>query len=166
MTPVRTLPLLVPLVLALAGCTQFAIRSDHDRTADFSRLRTYAWLPLAEVAPADQRVLDRYIDARIRSAVDAELGAKGCRPAGSEPPDFFLNYRLVTESTEQQRTGSRSYLLGARWEGWSGVDPKSAPSCHTRVRKFVAAIRSCIHSRSSFGSNTDHCVPSMIDSAM
>jgi hypothetical protein len=122
MTRVRTLLLLVPLVLALAGCSQFAIRSDHDRTADFTRLRTYAWLPLGDVAPADQRVLDRYIDARIRSAVDAELGAKGCRPAGSEPPDFFLNYRLVTESTEQQRTDSRSYLLGARWDGWSGIE--------------------------------------------
>jgi hypothetical protein len=52
-----------------------------DPNADFARLQTYAWLPLQEAAPADQRVLDRYIDSRIRKAVDRELGGKGFRPA-------------------------------------------------------------------------------------
>jgi hypothetical protein len=51
-------------------------------------------------------------------------------------------------------------------KAYSGVAPNSAPSRQVRVRKFEAAIRSCIHSRSSLGSNTDHWVPSMIDSAM
>src|SRR5215210_5147529 len=48
----------------------------------------------------------------------------------------------------------------------AGVEPKSAPSLHVRVRKLPTAIRSWIHSFSSLGSNTLHCVPSMIDSAM
>ena len=39
----------------------------------------------------------------------------------------------------------------------AGVEPNSAPSLHVRVRKFVTAIRSWIHSFSSFGSNTLHC---------
>src|SRR5215207_4313714 len=47
-----------------------------------------------------------------------------------------------------------------------GVEPNSAPSFQVRVRKFETAIRSWIHSFSSLGSNTLHCVPSMIDSAM
>jgi hypothetical protein len=109
------------LALALGGCSQFAIRSEHDRSADFARLRTYAWLPLDEVAPADQRVLDRYIDARIRSAVASELGAKGYRPAGSEQPDFFLNYRLATAPAEQVKGSPRSYF-GAGWGGWPGIE--------------------------------------------
>ena len=46
----------------------------------------------------------------------------------------------------------------------SGVAPNSAPSRQMRVRKFDAEIRSRSHSRSSLGSNTAHCVPSMIDS--
>jgi Domain of unknown function (DUF4136) len=114
--------LAIPLSFALGGCSQFAVRAEHDQSADFGRLRTYAWLPLSEAAPADQRVLDRYIDARIRSAVDTALGAKGYRPAGSDPPDFFLNYRVVSDTAEQEGIASRSYLLGARWEGWSGVE--------------------------------------------
>jgi len=56
-------------LLILAGCSQFTVRSDWDRSADFRALRTYAWLPLSEAAPADQRVLDRAIDARIRTDV-------------------------------------------------------------------------------------------------
>ena len=47
---------------------------------------------------------------------------------------------------------------------WSGEEPNSAPSRHVRVRNVDAAMRSWIHSFSSLGSNTDHCVPSMIDS--
>ena len=47
----------------------------------------------------------------------------------------------------------------------AGVAPNSAPSFQVRVRKFETAIRSWIHSFSSLGSNTLHCVPSMIDSA-
>jgi len=114
--------LAIPLVIAVGGCSQFAVRADRDPSANFSRLRTYAWLPLSEAAPAYQRVLDRYIDARIRSAVDTALGTKGYRPAGSDPPDFFLNYRVVSDTAEQEGIASRSYLLGARWEGWSGVE--------------------------------------------
>ncbi len=48
----------------------------------------------------------------------------------------------------------------------SGVVPKSAPSRHTLVRKLDVEIRSRVQSRSSLGSNTDHWVPSMIDSEM
>ena len=131
--------LAIPLLIAVGGCSQFAVRADQDRSADFSRLHTYAWLPLSEAAPADQRVLDRYIDARIRSAVDTELGAKGRRPAASAPPDFFLNYRVVTDTEEQEGAASRSYLLGARWEGWSGVEGVYRDTYHAGTL-YLAAI--------------------------
>ena len=125
MTRLRPLPLLVPLVLALAGCTQFAIRSDHDRTADFSRLRTYGWLPLGDVAPAVRQAADTDGPA---AAVDAFFTAlcPGLWADIDEPvKDRYRNNAamLFAESTEQQGTASRSYLLGARWEGWSGIEP-------------------------------------------
>jgi hypothetical protein len=112
--------LLAILALALGGCSQFAIRSDHDRTADFTRFHTYAWLPLAEANPSDQRVLDRYVDTRIRRAVDTELRAKGYQPAGSGGADFLLNYRLTTEPASAVK-GS-PYLYGSGWLGWPGAE--------------------------------------------
>ena len=86
--------LLLLAVVAAAACSQFRERVEYDPGADFARLHTYAWLPLSEVDPADQRVLDRYIDRRIREAVARTLGAKGYAPAGGGAPDFLLNYRV------------------------------------------------------------------------
>jgi len=105
--------------LALVACSQFSVRAKQDPGADFSRLQTYAWLPLDQVDPADQRVLDRYIDGRIRAAVDHELGAKGYRPATGEP-DFWLNYRLATDPGDALRGGRRFYY-GIGW-GWPGAE--------------------------------------------
>jgi hypothetical protein len=37
-------------------------------------------LPPEQAAPADQLVQDRYLDRRLRAAVDTELRAKGFTP--------------------------------------------------------------------------------------
>lgn len=119
------LRLIPPLLLALAiagACSRFTIRSGYDRSADFSRLRTYAWLPLDEAAREDQRVLDRYIDARIRTDVAKALGAKGYHPAGSAAPDFLLNYRLATAPAESVKGDPSRYFYGAGWYGWPGIE--------------------------------------------
>jgi len=113
---------LVLLVLVAGGCSRFDIRSRHDPAADFGRLRTYAWLSPSEAAPADQRVLNRFIDARIRRATDTELGAKGYRAAGDEPSDFLLNYRLTTAPTSDFHGDPAYSFAGAGWWGWPGSE--------------------------------------------
>jgi hypothetical protein len=129
--------LVLSLALALAGCSQFNIRSARDPGVDFTRLQTYAWMPLDQIDPADQRVLDRYIDTRIRAAVDRELGAKGYRPATGEP-DFFLNYRVSTDAGSAVKGGWRP-AHGAGWGNW--------PAAETLLREnydagtlYIAAI--------------------------
>jgi hypothetical protein len=111
---------LVLSALALVACSQFSVRAKQDPSADFSKLHTYAWLPLDEVDPADQRMLDRYLDTRIRKAVDTELGAKGYRPATGEP-DFWLNYRLATDPGDAVKGGRRFYY-GPGWGAWPGAE--------------------------------------------
>jgi hypothetical protein len=111
---------LVLSALALVACSQFSVRAKQDPSADFSKLQTYAWLPLDQVDPADQRMLDRYLDTRIRKAVDTELGAKGYRPATGEP-DFWLNYRLATDPGDAVKGGRRFYY-GPGWGAWPGAE--------------------------------------------
>src|ERR1700746_1112105 len=111
------------IVIALAllvAWRQFRVRSDFDRDADFARLRTYAWLPPDQAEPADQRVLDRYLDTRLRSAVATELAAKACTPAAPDGPDFLLNYRFATEPAEVM-SGRRPMLGGTAWAGADAV---------------------------------------------
>jgi hypothetical protein len=113
------IPVLALLALALSGCSKFDVRSKQDPSADFGRLRTYAWLPPSEAEPADQRVNDRAIDARIRAATEGQLQAKGYRPADSGA-DFLLNYRLGTSPGDALRTDRLGYA-GGLWGPWPWV---------------------------------------------
>ena len=110
--------LLLPAILLL-GCSQFRVRSSHDPNTDWGRMRTYAWLPADQAAPADQRVQDRYLDRRLRAAVDTELRAKGDRPADpGEQPDFLLNYRLSTTPGSSMVVDPDMRFGGTAWMAW------------------------------------------------
>jgi uncharacterized protein DUF4136 len=115
-----TVGFLVVLALVASGCTQFDVRSRQDPNVEFGRLRRYAWLPASEAEPADQRVNDRAIDARIRAAVDRELRAKGYVAADSGPADFLLNYRVST-SPNDVLVGNRPGYVVDLWYGWPGA---------------------------------------------
>jgi hypothetical protein len=101
---------------ALAGCTRFNIRSRQDPSFDFGGLRTYAWLPVSEAAPADQRTLNRILSARIQRAIESELRGKGYAPADG-PPDFLLNYRLATQPASDVKGDPRRAFADAFWWG-------------------------------------------------
>ena len=122
-TTPKTICLITLLSLALGGCTRFDVRAKQDPNADLSRLQTYAWLPPNEAEPADQRVNDRGIDARIRAATGQELQAKGYRPVEAEP-DFLLNYRLSSSPSDAIGAGRRGYRGHGEgiWGGWVGID--------------------------------------------
>lgn len=113
------LSLLLLLAIVLAGCSQFDVRSRQDPNIDWSRMRTYAWLPPEEAAPADQRVQDRYFDRRIRQDVAKELAAKGYRPADAgQQPDFLLNYRLASQPASAVRADPQGYWGGTWSANW------------------------------------------------
>jgi hypothetical protein len=108
------------LALVASGCTQFDVRSRQDPSVEFGRLRRYAWLPPSEAEPADQRVNDRAIDARIRAAVDRDLRAKGYVAADSGPADFLLNYRVGTSPNDVLVRNRPGYVIDL-WYGWPGA---------------------------------------------
>ena len=112
--------LLVLLGLVVPACSQFDVRTRQDPSADFGRLRTYAWLPPNEAEVVDQRVNDRAIDGRIRAATEGELRVKGYRPADSEPADILLNYRVSTSPGDALH-GSGPAYAGGLWGGWPGA---------------------------------------------
>jgi hypothetical protein len=82
-------------LLMLAGCgPMIDVRADYDMSADFARLRTYAWLQRPSDAPGDPRINNDLLDSRVHAAVNEELHAKGYTES-TETPDFRVTYHVI-----------------------------------------------------------------------
>ena len=97
-------------IVLLAATASFAqqVKTDYDRTADFSRYKTYSW---EKVQTQDQLWVDR-----IKEAVNADLSAKGLTqvPSGG---DIAI---VAIEMTQNQRTLNTFYNgFGGGWR-WGG----------------------------------------------
>ena len=102
--------------LLLASCAgkptlQFA----SDPAARFDGLRTFAWFEDPEwKMPRGGSVVDgRFIDRRIREAVDGDLMKKGFQKAANGKADFYVQYHV-----DQVGVASQDKFGGYNW--WSG----------------------------------------------
>ena len=102
MRHVRLVALAV-LLGALGGCaSSLQIQSEHDPRFDFSSVRTYEWLAVAQpefgsnTAPEfrDPRFEAEALDPPIRAAVDRELAARGYQRV-TESDDFLVAYHAA-----------------------------------------------------------------------
>lgn len=116
MTQHRVDRIVVALLLCVSGCATFRIQTDYDPAVDFGRLRTYAWQPRTERSEADARINNDLLDARVRSAVDRVLQARGYQLVTDAAHDFNVAY-IVTIDT---RTDVHTIPVTYGW-GWWGV---------------------------------------------
>jgi hypothetical protein len=77
-------PYLVCMSLLLSGCSGITVDYDFDAGQDFTRMRTYDWLPMPE-----KTKMDVFSVKRIKRAVERELAAKGLSRS-RETPDFLI----------------------------------------------------------------------------
>jgi len=83
---------LVGLVLTLGCATPLAVEHDYDTTYDFSKLRTFEWMPSP---PGDQ--MEEMTEKRVQGAVTAQLQAKGYSRSG-DSPDFLVSVEGVKKT--------------------------------------------------------------------
>lgn len=102
-TPWRRTWTLGLLALAVTmGCSQFTVRTERDPEADFSRYRSFGWLPIAQAPPMDQDTRDRALTKRIYEAVQSQLESKGYAAAASDGADLLVTFRvLMTDGYEE-----------------------------------------------------------------
>jgi len=102
------------MLLLVAACNSPQVGYDFDRGADFSRYRTYAWIPGAQETSGDKRVDTSLVTARIRAAVDAQLRAKGYTASSSGTPDLLIAYHagmkdMMKGASTQNYIGDRAH---------------------------------------------------------
>ncbi len=96
MNPIRRLLVVVALA-GLAGCAATApdIRTDYDRGADFSRYRSFGFVP----EPTESRAGYETIAGKyIRAAVAQQMEQRGY--VQSDNPDLLVNYSMKLEAKQ------------------------------------------------------------------
>lgn len=86
-------------VLLAAGCASLSVDYDYDPGADFSKLRTFGWLPRDSGAPSQELAVKR-----IQRAVNLQLQAKGLTLA-SDNPDFLIGIQVSGRTKDAGSVG-------------------------------------------------------------
>lgn len=93
----RWLSLLL-LVIGVGGCATLEVSTDFDPQARFSGLETYRWVKKPQPPTGDPRIDDNsLLDARVHSAVDRHLAARGYRLIAEGRPDFLVGYYVTLD---------------------------------------------------------------------
>jgi hypothetical protein len=107
------------MVFLLTACAGISVKSDWDPNVDFSRFNTFFILDQAGGGQA----VSRFTDERIKSALAADLTAKGLRRVNTrEEADLAFGYQVSTEDRREFQTihsGWGGYGFGtSRYRGW------------------------------------------------
>jgi hypothetical protein len=139
--PVARWVLLAGTVAALSGHTvaqKLEIKTNRDPTADFSAIRTYAWLPpapllknVASESVSNPTLSQEALGPPIMAAVDRELAARGLVKAPADQADIHVAYFAALS------TGFDQTYLGEHYgylTGWGSPIPEGlAPSTSMTV---------------------------------
>ena len=75
------------LLLTASSAFSQDVRYNFDKTADFSKFKTYVWVTLKDAKPVDDLT-----DKQIKAALDAALAQKGLTKVNGDNADLFIGY--------------------------------------------------------------------------
>ena len=105
----------VTLLLAASSVAQ-DVRFNFDKSADFSKFKTYKWVPIKD---ADK--VNELVDKQIKDAVDAELATKGLTKVEGDDANLYIGYQPAVGEEKQFNSYSTGYGYGPGWGGgWYG----------------------------------------------
>jgi len=106
-------------LLLLAACSALAqdVRYNFDKNSDFSKFKTYKWVPIEGATK-----LNDLVDKQIRDTLDAELTQKGLSKVDTETADLLIGYQAAIGQEKQFNSYSTGYGYGGGWYrgGWYG----------------------------------------------
>ena len=103
------------------GCAPIAVKTDYDRTIDFTNYQTFKWMPYPKKRGKNVVHKGSFEDVRIRRAVESELLAKGYQVKKSGRADALLAYHVAV----RQQVSLDRYGYGYGYWGR-----------HTHVRRY------------------------------
>jgi hypothetical protein len=98
-------------VFGLMGCASVSVKTDYDRSVDFSRFHTYRWDGGGKMMD-DSLMRDPLLRKRIKRAVDQVLQAKGFALATADDADVAVAIH----------TGVQERMRVTNWGGYGWYD--------------------------------------------
>jgi hypothetical protein len=109
---------LVVITLLLVAASSLAqdVRYNFDKSLDFSKFKTYKWVPIKGAATVSDLV-----DKQIKDAIDTELATKGLTKVDSEEANLYIGYQPSVGEEKQFNSYSTGWGYGPGWGGgWYG----------------------------------------------
>jgi hypothetical protein len=103
----------VTLLLAASSVAQ-DVRYNFDKNADFSKFKTYKWVPIKDA----DKVSD-LVDKQIKGAVDAELATKGLTKVEGDDANLYIGYQPAVGQEKQFNSYTTGYGYGPGWGGYN-----------------------------------------------
>ena len=123
-------------LFAVVACSSVTTSFDYDKTADFSKYKTYAYNEHTQKLP-EINSLDR---DRILAAIDSEMAKRGYTKADSSP-DVLVDVFIKTEE-EMSATATNTGGYG-RWGygyGWGGGTTHVDYNKYTKGTLFISLV--------------------------
>jgi hypothetical protein len=98
------------LVAALASGQD--VGYNFDRQADFTKFKTYKWVP---VKGAEQ--MNELVARQIGDAIDRQLATKGLTKTEGDDADLLVAYQVAVNQEKQMTTFDTGYGAGPGWGG-------------------------------------------------
>jgi hypothetical protein len=109
---------LMSLTVGAVGVVAQDIRYDFDKDQDFSKYKTYEWVP---IKGADQP--DDLTAKQITGAIDAVLAKKGLTKTDSDTADLYIGYQTAIGTEKQYTSYNTGWGYGPGWGGgWYGYN--------------------------------------------
>jgi len=92
------------------------VRYNFDKSADFSKFKTYKWVPIKDASKVSDLV-----DKQIKEAIDAELSTKGLTKVDGDDANLYIGYQPAVGTEKQFNSYSTGWGYGPGWGGgWYG----------------------------------------------
>jgi hypothetical protein len=112
------------------------VRYDFDKNKDFSKYKTYKWVP---IKGADQP--DDLTAKQITSAVDSELAKKGLTKTDADTADLYIGYQTAVGTEKQFTSYNTGWGYGPGWGGgWYGGGMSSTTTYGSTSTVYVGQL--------------------------
>jgi hypothetical protein len=134
----KKLAFIMVAFLLLGGSAAVAqdVRYDFDKDKDFSRYKTYKWVP---IKGADQP--DELTSRSIMSAIDTALATKGLTKAEGDTADLYVGFQTAIGQEKEFTSYNTGWGYGGGWGGgWYGGGMSSTTTYGSTSTVYVGQL--------------------------